>query len=71
MHKLLYAGQPVFDVLRYTKGINGRYNSPPDGDCFRDLIGVVPAEFTEKSHPASKEYEDMERSRVPGRGEDG
>jgi hypothetical protein len=57
---------------RPPKGTNGRYNSPPDGDCFRDLITRrESAGFTEKTILALREPEDMELSRAHGRGEDG
>jgi hypothetical protein len=54
------------------KGTNGRYNSPPDGDCFRDLITrCESAGSTKKDILAFGEYEDMELSIAHGRGEDG
>jgi hypothetical protein len=54
------------------KGTNGRYTSPPDGGCFRNLITRrEPAGFTEKTILALREHEDMELSRADGRDEDG
>jgi hypothetical protein len=39
-------------TAKLMKGTNGRNNSGPDGDLFRDFITHrEPAGFTEKSHP--------------------
>jgi hypothetical protein len=54
------------------KGTNGRNNSGPDGDRFRDFITHrEPLDLQRKAILAWREYEEMELSRAHGPCDDG